>query len=145
VTKKAYGWDDRYQGCGTGCVSSLAREDPWEFRRLAINYPSWAKTNYFPDQPEGSLKGSWYLKVEEVLFVVGEFEEYKRIRGIDFAVPSLSPIRIKNNCTSYDDERPDHGHTWTNMVDRVEESMRDFQAQRAAIREEYRIEMESGM
>jgi len=139
-----WGWKSQYNGCGKGCVSGVGK-DPWEFRRLAINYPSWSKTNYFPDQPEGSLKGIWDLKEEEILFVVGDFEGYTRTRDIDFAVPSLSPVRIKNNCTAYDDEKPGHGQTWTDMANHVEGYMRDFQAQQAVERGKIRIEMEMGM
>ncbi len=134
------GWQDT--NCGQSCLGRVNYSNPWEIKRLAINFRDWVKVGVLPENPAGSLRGIWHLKVDELLFVVGDFEQFSRTRDVNFVAPSQPRASI-SNAFSQCEERDCTGclKTWKWMEEELQGQMRDFKAMRAAEWEAARIEL----
>lgn len=141
---RVYHWDEDsapnqpYEGCGEGCLSICGDERPLRIRRLVINFPSWIKPSDDEDIPEGSIWGLSDVKVEELLFVVGDFEYYMRTRDVNFVTPAERPIMISNTLSA-DEKKISGGYekTWPMMEKEVVRYMKGCKAQRAAERKQF--------
>lgn len=83
--------------------------------------------------------------MEELLFVVGDYEQFIRTRDIDFVAPS-QPRTSMSNAWSHREERDSAGYlkTWAEMEEDLQREMRDYKAKRAAEIEAIRIKCEEG-
>jgi hypothetical protein len=139
------GWKDMYKSCGESCLSQKDYRTSWESKRLAINFRDWIKVGVLPDEPAGSLRRLFHLKVDELLFVVGDFEPFARTRDVNFVAPSRPRASISNAFLQHEKrDRPGCVVTWPEMEEDLQGQMRDFKAQRAAEREALKIEYENG-
>jgi hypothetical protein len=60
------------------------------------------KVGVLSDISVGSLRGLLHLKVVEVLFVVGDFEQFARTRDINFVAPSQPRTSMSNAFSQYE-------------------------------------------
>jgi hypothetical protein len=103
------------------------------------------KVGVLSDISVGSLRGLLHLKVGELLFVVGDFEQFARTRDINFVAPSQPRTSMSNAFSQYEKrDRTAYLKTWPEMEEDLQGEMRDFKAKRAAEREAFKIKCEEG-
>lgn len=137
------GWEDKK--CCQSCLVQVCSSTPWEVKRLAISFRDWLRVGVLSDISVGSLRGLLHLKVVELLFVVGDFEQFVRTRDVNFVAPSQPRGSISNAFSQYETrDRTGNLNTWPEMEEDLHGEMRDFKAKRAAKREAFRIKCEEG-